>query len=207
MPRNPDCLKYAECLNAAARKTAGYKKHKMECDKCPNLELPHEEGFNKYEHETEEIKNMADNRKREERYCKICGEKDFDKLHNNPHAYKGKDLICQKCFRARDLKAYHQRIKTAVEKTKISSTRDDQERTHTTPCIKTFERKGDPKELECAPKDQPVGRLNLDLLPWPEILKHLPDAAIRHIRSRIEDQAIAYIVAGLQADGYGKEAA
>jgi len=46
--------------------------------------------------------------------------------------------------------------------------------------------------------------ITLDISEWPEVLDALPDAAKARIRT-LEHQAIAYIVRGLQRDGYGKE--
>ena len=123
-------------------------------------------------------------------------------LRNGTHPYTAQtemDLIyCRNCDQGKETirEELDGKIKTGKE---IENKMEDSKPI----CTK----RNNKKKIERTPTSAKLPlSLNLDLTPWPEVIEHLQEAARVNIRT-IEHQAIALIVKGLKADGYGTEEA
>jgi len=147
--------------------------------------------------------------------CKVCGETlPLDQFHRDRGGKFGRKAICIECTKEFMKKKGKERgsmeaVKVAEGKTcKGCGVKKPLEQYQVNPRTKDGLQ---PICKDCTGKKIASGRwdkdknhLHLDISDYPEIMEALPDAAKARIRT-LELQAIAYIVRGLQRDGYGKE--
>lgn len=185
--RNIYCPFESRCVDHAARENWPA----FNCEKCPQY-LDPESGAVP---EPDVIETAAPAACLEEevmekkKVCKKCGkEKSLtEDFHVNRALKDGRESICKSCKSEKAKKRWRDKKKETKPNVPIPPP----------PAGKTVP----PVTADDPPAEIP---LVLDLTDYPYVMEHLHEAAKTQIRT-IQLQAIAYIVAGLQRDGYGKE--